>query len=385
MGKYLDPARYDEIMAGKPANVDSSDIDSELRARGYDVPAPVTVQTSRGMETVSPTARDTGGSFEREASRFGLNALPFMGGLVGGRAGVRGATLGGAAGEAAKQGLLQIPAISRVSGMQPASDPMDAAAKIAASSVLEGGAQGAGSLISGGIKRLPRSFMGSALKLPGKKVQQWRTMRQRARPEIAKEVPADMIDAALEENLVLGGSPAFPGTKQVEALRGQSAAEADAMLKTIKSGRSRVSPPLNASVLLDDVWKLKASLKSSPRAAEDMAMVDDLADKFLASHRKVGKGGGIKFEKLTPDEVNEIKTSAQRRIKDVYEKKGATLDGKKRDQQAIPRSPCQRRSQEAGTGIRQDCSDVGPPNWRPCGGECAHWENDAAWRTRLCS
>jgi hypothetical protein len=242
--------------------------------------------------------------------------------------GLRLAMAGGAGGEAAKQGLLSIPAVSEYTGMRPPSGPMESAGRIAASAALEGGAQGAGSLISAGIKRLPRAFMGSAMKVPAKKSQQWRTMRQRSRPGIAPEVPADMIDAALEERLVLGGSPGFPGTKQVEALRGQSSTEADAMLKTIKRGRSKVSPPLNASVLLDDVWKLKASLKSSPRAAEDMAMVDDLADKFLASHRKVGKGGGIKFENLTPDEVNEIKTSAQRRIKDVYEKKGATLDEK---------------------------------------------------------
>jgi len=172
--------------------------------------------------------------------------------------------------------------------------------------------------------------MAGALRVPAKAAESYRTMRIRARPQIAPEVPADIVQSALDESIKLkglSGKDAYPGTTKTEALRTQSGAEADAMVKGMDKNALSLHPMTANGPILDEVRKLRNSLKSSADALGDRAKIADLINKFQSSRQTSAGPRGSGPRILTASEVNEIKQTAQRKAKDLYARRDAgTLD-----------------------------------------------------------
>ncbi len=277
--------------------------------------------------------------------KSGLDAIPLAAGGLGGAMGAAGGTLfgmgvggvpgaiggaavGGAGGEAVRQNLLRIPALSNYVGQDAPGSPQEAAGRIGLSAAEQAASQALGEGIGLGLKPLARNLMEGALRVPAKAARSYRTMRLNARPEIAPEIPADIVDSALQEGIRLGGSPKYPGMAKTEALRSKSAEEAGNMLGFM--GKKKVSYRANDADVLGDVWKLKNELGSSSTASDDLDYIDRRVREFQSSRKIPSKRGGPgRWAKLSPDDLNEIKTTAQRKAQTLYERRDAgNLDDK---------------------------------------------------------
>lgn len=231
------------------------------------------------------------------------NTLPFIGGGLGGVAGlamggppgaIAGAFAGGATGQTARNAIAQargLPAPSTFLG-----SAKDVAGAGASQAIQELAGQGIGAGMRAGAGALMRAAI-------------------RPSPAIVREF-GPVWNVALKEGVPvgkLGGKQA--GSAVANALRQSSAEDltkalADAQAKGIT---------FTAQDLVNGVADLQREVAKQPLAAKDYLAIRKMVREFIDSRRAPRVAGKMgKMLQLTPQDVNELKQAAQKVAEPVY-------------------------------------------------------------------
>jgi len=266
---------------------------------------------------------------EQDWQGMALQGLPYLAGaavpMARPLAAMRGlpgllARISAAGGAGAATQAATIPARAAMGRPTPSS-LMEGLSEAGRAGATQAGAQVFGEAASPLLRKMSLRVMESALRVPkeAERIYQKSAARPTAtRAGVEPSTPA----AAVKHGVVLGGSTNPRGTQRVARLREASAGRTDEILG--EQTRSGVTYRPTDPAIADEITALKESM--APRADRQKAIeqIDALWREFIEGRRAKASPGRLgKLQRLSPQELNAVKQSAQKEAKRIYEAKPA--------------------------------------------------------------
>jgi hypothetical protein len=225
---------------------------------------------------------------------------------------------GGTAGAAGRMGA------EAALGRRPAPSATEAARELLGEGVVQAGGQGAAEVVRPILAGAARRLMSSALRVPASAQGAYRTTRAKMPLAMREDAPRDVVEMALAERIKLGNASNPRGTEKVERLAAGPLAEKAGYLTAQE--QSGVTFLAKDPSIADAITALKGELRSTSRnPGADIAKVDKLYRGWLDSHR-AGKAG--KWIKLSPRELDRLKTAAGERAQPIFAAERAAAAGR---------------------------------------------------------
>lgn len=264
-------------------------------------PADATDQEISEMLNAAPTPKE--GNARKSTKSWvdvAVDALPMVGGALGGIAGgiggtvlgvgvggvpgaVGGATIGGGAGEAAKQLL------NRARGAEAPTSSLDAATSIGKESAIQGASELAGAGVMGGARVAGRALMDKAI---------------RPSMSLVREFPT-VVDTILSHRFPVGR---LPGSEAGSELALNELGAAGRAVRALLAKAEQSGTSFTPQQVAQPVQDLVQELTKQPLGEAEQRQVAGMLQEFLQRHPGP----------LTPNAVKDLKQAAQAIAKPVY-------------------------------------------------------------------